>query len=258
MMRPKDHVAGDAPASLRLKDLPADARPRERLLESGPAVLSDVELLAILLGSGSKGETAVGLASRLLSAFGGTGTEAIRALGRARPEELARFHGLGPAKAARLLAACELARRSGAVRATFRPKVNGPEDLVLLVGGRLRDELREHALVIWLDGRQQVVGWEAVSIGSLSETVVHPREVYREAIRKGAASIALVHNHPSGDSGPSRDDRELTRRLIAVGELVGIPLLDHVVLGDGNFYSFRSEPELWDSTPSGLASVGET
>ena len=256
MMRPKDQE--EERSSFRLKDLPADSRPRERLLDVGPAVLSDIELLALLIGSGSKGETALGLASRLLTAFGGSGPEALRALAGARPEELARFHGLGPAKAARILAACELGRRSGAIRATFRPKVTGPEDFVQLASGRLRDELREHAVVIWLDGRQHVMGWEAVAIGSLNEAVVHPREVFREAIRKGAASIALVHNHPSGDSEPSQEDRELTRRLIAVGNLVGIPLLDHVILGDGNYYSFRGEPELWGPLASGFASVGET
>lgn len=242
---------------LRLKDLPVDARPRERLLANGPKELADAELLAILLGSGSKEETALELASRLLSSFGASGPEALRAIAGARPEELAAFNGLGPAKASRLLAACELAERLGALRSIFRPVIAGPEDIVRLVSARLRDEAREHALVVWLNGRQQVLGWEAVSVGILTEALVHPREVFREAIRRGAGSIVFAHNHPSGDASPSSEDRSLTRRLVEVGELVGIPLLDHVIVGDGCFYSFREERGLFEPSRAGAAGVGD-
>ncbi|HEY9897599.1 MAG TPA: DNA repair protein RadC [Pantanalinema sp.] len=243
---------------LRLKDLPPDARPRERLLELGPKGLADAELLAILLGSGSASETALDLALRLLATFGATGPEALRGLSSARPEELARLHGLGPAKASRLVAAFELAERAGTLRATERPAVGGPEDLVRLVSPHLRGEAREHALVVWLNGRQQVLGWEAVSVGSLTEAVVHPREVYREAIRRGACAIALLHNHPSGDPAPSEEDRALTRRLVAVGGLVGIPLIDHVIVAEGGYYSLRAERGLWEGTDAGGAGVGAT
>lgn len=243
---------------LRLKDLPPDARPRERLLELGPRGLADAELLAILLGSGSASETALDLAMRLLATFGATGPEALKGLATARPQELARLHGLGPAKAARLVAAFELAERAGALRTSERPAVGGPADLVRLVAPHLRGEGREQALVVWLNGRHQVLGWEAVSIGSLTEAVVHPREVYREAIRRGACAIALLHNHPSGDPTPSEADRALTRRLIAVGGLVGIPLVDHVIVAEGGYCSLRAECGLWDGPEAGGAGVGAT
>ncbi|HEY9855393.1 MAG TPA: DNA repair protein RadC [Stenomitos sp.] len=245
----------DAPfgGRIRLKDLPPDARPRERLLEQGPKALSDAELLAILLGAGSQHETAVELASRMLATFGATGPEALTAIAEARPEELARLHGLGPAKAARLLAACELGARLGAVRSVHRPQIEGPEDVVRLVAPHLRGEVKEHTLVLWLNGRNQVVGWEDASVGTLTEALVHPREVYREAIRRGAAAIVLVHNHPSGDMRPSEEDRALTRRLFEVGELVGIPLLDHVIVAGKAFYSFRDDHSLWERSVAGLA-----
>lgn len=199
-------------------------------------------MLALLLGTGTRGISALGLAREVLA---GMGPEPLEALGRARPEELVQVTGLGPAKAARLLAACELGRRVGAWRVPARPRVTGPEDLVRQVRRQLQHAEREAAMVAWLDARQRVLGWEAVSIGSLTETIVHPREVFREAIRKGAWGIALVHNHPSGDPVPSEADRELTRRLFEVGELVGIPLVDHLIVGAEGFYSFRSEPALW-------------
>lgn len=257
MMLPESKRDALFEGRIRLKDLPPDARPRERLLDRGPKALSDAELLAILLGAGSRQETAIELASRMLASFGDTGPEALRGIAEARPEELARIHGLGPAKAARLLAACELGARLGAVRSTHRPQIACPEDLIRLVAPHLRGEAKEHSLVVWLNGRHQVVGWEDVSVGSLTEALVHPREVFREAIRRGAAAIVLLHNHPSGDPLPSEEDRALTRRLIEVGELVGIPLIDHVIVADGGHYSFRNELSLWERSVAGHAGGGD-
>lgn len=253
MMLPESKKDAPFGERIRLKDLPPDARPRERLLERGPKALSDAELLAILLGAGSQHETAVELASRMLATFGPTGPEALQGIAAARPEELARIHGLGPAKAARVLAACELGARLGTVRSVHRPRIEGPLDVVRLVACHLRGEVKEHALAVWLNGRHQVVGWEDVSVGSLTEALVHPREVFREAIRRGAAAIVMLHNHPSGDPAPSQEDRELTRRLIAVGELVGIPLVDHIIVADGEYYSFRDEHSLWERSVAGTA-----
>lgn len=253
MMLPESKKDALLGGRIRLKDLPPDARPRERLLDQGPKALSDSELLAILLGAGSRHETAIELAIRMLATFGDTGPEALRGIAEARPEELARLHGLGPAKAARLLAACELGARVGAVRSTQRPQIASPADVVRLVAPHLRGERKEHALVVWLNGRHQVVGWEDVSVGSLTEALVHPREVFREAIRRGAAAIVLLHNHPSGDPSPSEEDRALTRRLASVGELVGIPLVDHIIVADGEYYSLRDELSLWERSVVGCA-----
>ncbi len=236
---------------IRLKDLPPDARPRERLLERGPKGLSDAELIAILLGAGSQQETAVELASRLLATHGQTGPEALRGIAAARPEELARIHGLGPAKAARLLAACELGARLSLGRLTPRARIEGPLDVFHLVAPHLRGEAKEHVLVIWLDGRNGVMGWEAASVGSLTEALAHPREVFREAIRRGAASIVLVHNHPSGDPTPSEEDWALTRRIFAAGKVIGIDLLDHVIVVDGDYNSLKEDLSLWERSVAG-------
>lgn len=253
MMLPESKKDALFGGRIRLKDLPPDARPRERLLDQGPKGLSDAELLAILLGAGSQRETAVELAARLLATFGDSGPAALRGISEARPEELARIHGLGPAKAARLLAACELGARLGAVRSTERPQIGRPEDVVRLVAPHLRGEAKEHVLVVWLNGRHQVLGWEDVSVGSLTEALAHPREVFREAIRRGAAAIIVLHNHPSGDLRPSVEDWELTRRLYEVGELVGIPLVDHIIVADGEYYSLRDEFSLWERSVAGSA-----
>lgn len=225
---------------LRLKDLPIETRPRERLVTVGSRALSDAELLAILLGSGSPGETALGLAERLLARFGAPGV-----LASAHPEQLIGLEGVGPAKAARLLAACELGRRMVGAHPGERPFVRCAADLAALAEGRLRWEQREHALGVWLNARNQVLGQELVAIGHLTEAPLHPRELFRLAMQAGAAAIALVHNHPSGDPSPSEADRNLTRRLVAVGVLVGIPLIDHVIVASGGHYSFRTEPGLW-------------
>lgn len=220
---------------LTIKDLPPAERPRERLLSRGHAALSDAELLAILLRTGTSKETAVQLAERILVEFGG-----LQELPRRTADELTSLDGVGPAKAVTLLAAAELAVRLAARRRAEVP-VGSPADVAGLVMEEMRNYRREHFRVVMLDVKNRVLGVEEVSIGSLNTSLVHPREVFRPAVVKSCAGIILIHNHPSGDPTPSSEDLEVTRRLCEAGKLMGIEVLDHVVIGDGKFFSFREK-----------------
>lgn len=199
-------------------------------------MLSDAELLALVLRTGARGRDALDLARRLLREHGG-----LRGVGRASPGELVSARGLGPAKAASLAAALELGRRLAA--GTLRPgvAVRGPAEVYRHFRARLRDSACERFLVVLLDGRHRLLRAEVVSQGTLTASLVHPREVFRPALREAAAAILVVHNHPSGDPTPSPEDREVTRRLAAAGELLGVRLLDHVVVAERGFVSLREE-----------------
>lgn len=220
---------------LTIKDLPLHERPRERLLSSGPPALSDAELLAILLRTGTNRETAVQMAEKILLEFGG-----LQELPRRTVDELTALKGLGQAKAVTLLAAMELAVRLASRRRAAVP-ISSPADVAGLVMEEMRNYRREHFRVVMLDVKNKVLGTEEISIGSLNTSLVHPREVFRPAVLKSCAGIILVHNHPSGDPTPSGEDLEVTRRLCDAGKLMGIEVLDHVVIGDGKFFSFREK-----------------
>lgn len=203
-------------------------RPREKLMRRGPECLSDAELLALLLRTGSRGRSALELAESVLRDLpegAGAGFERLR-----------RVRGVGPVRAAALAAAGELSRRC---RPDPRPLVDSPRAAAGLVPASVRGARKEHFVILCLNARRQLVHQETVSIGTLSASLVHPREVFSPAIAHGAASIVAAHNHPSGDPNPSAEDREVTRRLARAGELLGIPLADHVVLSDSSFFSFR-------------------
>lgn len=193
-------------------------------------------MLAILIRTGTSKETAVQLAERILVEFGG-----LQGLPRRTAEELAALNGLGPAKVGTLLATVELAVRLSSRQRTGPVTIGSPADVAGLVMEEMRDCLREHFRVVLLDVKNKVLGIEEISIGSLNASLVHPREVFRPAVLRASAGIILLHNHPSGDPTPSREDLEVTRRLCEVGKLVGIEVLDHVVIGDGRFFSFREK-----------------
>lgn len=212
--------------------------PRERLRENGPETLDDVELLALLLRTGIRGRPAHALARELLGAQG------LRGLARTLPTELERHEGVGPAKAATLLAALELARRLSERRLENGEPIRGPEDVFLHFHARLRDIPHEQFHLLLLDGRHRVLREVMASRGTLTASLVHPREVFRPALREGAAALVVVHNHPSGDPSPSAEDREVTRRLVQGGSLLGVPLLDHVVVAERGWVSLRSESEM--------------
>ncbi|MBI4280168.1 MAG: DNA repair protein RadC [Armatimonadetes bacterium] len=217
-----------------LKDLPEELRPRERLMRAGAGALSTAELIAILLRVGTARVTAVHLAAELLVRFG-----SLQGLAEASVQELGAVKGIGPAKAVQVLAAFELGRRLHTAAPRARHVVRTPADIAALLMPGMRYLDRERFCAVLLDTRHQVIDVVVVSLGSLNATTVHPREVLKEAIRRSAAALVLVHNHPSGDPEPSRDDVRVTERLRAAGEVVGIEVLDHVILGDGRHASLR-------------------
>ena len=221
--------------AIRLRDLPRGELPREKLIEHGAAALSNAELLAILLRTGTRSCSVLELAGEVLVRIREQG---IAALANMSPVELTDIKGLGEAKAATVLAAVELGRRLGAA-AAVRTEVREPGDAAHYAMPRLLGERREHFAVILLDTKNRILGMRDVSIGSLTASVVHPREVFQEALRFSAASMILVHNHPSGDPAPSREDIAVTDRLVKAGQIMGIPVLDHIVLGGHDFLSMK-------------------
>ena len=213
-------------------------RPRERLLAYGAAPLSDAELLALLLRTGARGRAATQLAQQLLASGG------VAGLAQASLAELAAVAGIGPAKAATLLAAFELGRRLAAKPLHRGERIGSPEDVHRHFHARLRDAPTEQFHIVLLDARHRVLRSVLASQGTLTASLVHPREVFRPALREAAAALVLVHNHPSGDPSPSPEDREITRRLARAGSLLGIPILDHVIVADRGYASLREQGEL--------------
>ncbi len=218
---------------VRIKDLPSQMRPRERLLRHGPESLSDPELLAIVLRVGSERESAVALASRLLAKFKGLG-----GLARATLGELCAEHGVGAAKAAQIKAALELGKRLMASSPSERPVVRSPQDVARLLGEMALLE-QEHLRVILLSTRNHVLRVPEIYKGTVNSASVRVAEVFREAVREGCPAIVVVHNHPSGDPEPSAEDVDVTRQLVIAGQLLGIEVLDHIVLARGGYVSLR-------------------
>ncbi len=224
---------------LSVKRLPRQERPRERLLRCGPGVLSSPELLALLLGTGTSRAGAADVAGQLLASFG-----SLEALSLARPDELDRVAGIGPAKACSLLAAFELGRRISMAPPARRVVIRTPGDIAALMGPQMRHLDREHFRAVLLNVRHEVLDVTSVAVGGLDSAPIHPREVFKDAIRRSAAAIILVHNHPSGTPEPSGDDLRITARLRDAGRVVGIEVLDHLIVGDGRFVSLRERGAL--------------
>jgi len=222
--------------SFTIHDLPAAERPRERLQKYGAESLSAPEIIALILGRGIAGESVMVTAQRLLGRFGSLG-----GIAGASVEELTQVKGIGLAKASQLKAAFELANRLESPAAAEKPLVKTPEDVAGLVTGRLKGKKKEYFLAILLDTRSRLIKVSEVSIGSLDASVVHPREAFKEAISASAPSVIFTHNHPSGDTTPSEDDIKLTRRLAEAGEIMGIDVLDHVIIGDKAYLSLKRE-----------------
>lgn len=204
------------------------------MMRLGAEALSHAELLAILLRTGSRRESAVHLAQRVLQDSGG-----LRRFAERSWDELTHIPGIGPAKALELQASLELGRRVARSRLPEAALIAGPQDAADLLMEELRRLREEHFVVLFLNTKNRVIGRQTLSIGSLNASIVHPREVFRAAIRRSSASILCAHNHPSGDPTPSPEDKQLTRRLAEAGELVGIELLDHIVIGDNRFVSLK-------------------
>ncbi len=222
-----------------MKNLAPHDRPREKLARLGPSALGDNELLAIVVGSGSRRATALEVANAVLEAAGG-----VQALTRWGHGAACRVRGVGPARASRILAAVELGRRTLMRAAQARPQCASPRDAARQLIPEFGAAPVEQFGVVLLDTRHRVLKTKVLSVGTLDASVVHPREVFREAVAGGAAALILFHNHPSGDPMPSRDDVELTRRLAAAGELMGIVVVDHLVLTDTRYCSFKETGRL--------------
>lgn len=216
----------------KIKDLPRIERPREKLIQYGPARLSNTELLAIIIRSGKRGESALDVANKLLKKYK---TENLPSL---TYQELKDFSGLGPAKACEIIACFELGKR------LLKEKIAGlylkPEDIWKELKD-IRERKKEHFIIFFLDSRNQEIKREIISVGSLNANLVHPREVFEPAVKNLAAQVILAHNHPSGDSTPSEDDLEINKRLVEAGKILGIEVIDHIIVTKNNFTSFKEK-----------------
>jgi DNA repair protein RadC len=219
-----------------IREIPTSERPRERLAMRGAPSLKTAELLAILFRTGTRHLNAVDLAEKLLSKFG-----SLRAMARASTKELQATEGIGFAKAVEIQAAFELGQRLAAEDSQENPVIKSARDVARLMAPEMQSLDREHFKILLLNTKNHVIQTHTVSVGSLNASVVHPRECFRPAIAAQAASIILVHNHPSGDVEPSAEDKSLTRRLTAAGDIVGIKVLDHVIIAGNKHLSLMEE-----------------
>ena len=219
---------------LMIHDLPTGERPRERLRDSGAAALSNAELLAILMRTGTTAESVLDQATRLLADFGG-----LDGLARASYGELCQVHGFGEAKSAQLLAAVEVGRRLAGPRSPERPAIRTPRDIADLLLAEMALLDQEHFRVVVLNTKNQVMGSQTVFIGTVNATTIRTAEVFRDAVRRNCPAVVVAHNHPSGDPTPSAEDIAVTRELVAAGKALEIEVLDHVVIGRHGFVSLK-------------------
>jgi len=221
--------------SFTIHDLPVEERPRERLAKFGEQALSVQELLQIILGRGIAGESVTVTAQKLLSKFG-----SLQKLAEASLEEMSEIKGIGPAKAAQIKAAFEIGRRLSTQILPYKNKeLTDPKKVYELVKSKLKDYHKEHFYIISLNSRNYSVA--EVSVGSLNSSIVHPREVFAEAIKNKAASVIFAHNHPSDDPEPSEDDLVITKRLVEAGKILGIEVNDHIIVAKSSFFSFKDK-----------------
>jgi DNA repair protein RadC len=220
---------------LRIRDIPEKERPRERLLRLGPESLSDSELLAVIVRTGSPRENVVNLCGHIFAEYN------IKQLSQASLAKLREIHGVGNAKAAQIAAVFELARRLERFCEGPKRKIRSSADVYSIVYPGVRELKKERLTALHLDTKNNILREEVVSVGSLNANIVHPREIFKSALLESAASVILTHNHPSGDPSPSREDIAVTRKLVDGGNLLGIKVLDHVIIGDGKYVSLKEE-----------------
>ncbi len=218
---------------IRIHDMQKEERPRERLINNGASALSDSELLAIILRTGSRQENVINLAQRILSQYN------LKQLSQTNLAQLMKIHGIKDSKAAQIAACFEIARRLESFKEDAKYRINSPADVYNRIYPRLREQKKEMFIELCLDTKNQIIKEDTISIGSLNANVVHPREVFRMALAESAAHIIVAHNHPSGDPTPSREDIEITKKLVETGSIMGIDVLDHVIIGDGRHFSMK-------------------
>lgn len=209
--------------------------PRERIHKHGVSQLSNAELIAAIIGTGSSQKSVLSLSSDIIESL----PEGLKSLAEFNIDELTQIDGIGKSKACQIIASVELGKRVYYGSQERLSKITCPDDVSALLMAELRYKKQEHFMIVILDTKNQVTAIETITIGTLNASLVHPREVFCRAIRKSANGVILVHNHPSGDPQPSREDQLLTERLCESGKIIGISILDHVVLGDGRYYSFK-------------------
>ena len=222
---------------MNIRRLPENEKPREKLMREGKEKLSTTEIIAILIGSGTGGKSALELASEVIS----MDSSGIRFLAECRPEELIKIKGIGRAKACEILAAVELGRRIAAIPKIDNVRIEKSSDIADIFMERMRYYKKEHFISLLINVKGEIIEEAEVSIGDLCSSTTHPREVFIDAVRRSAGSVIFIHNHPSGDPTPSSADIETTRRVIESGDILGIPVLDHIVIGDGCYISMRAQ-----------------
>ena len=221
---------------MNMRKLPQSEKPREKLLREGRDKLSNIEILAIIIGSGTRQKSAMELAAEIIS----KDSSGIRYLADCRPEELTSISGIGPCKATEILAAVELGKRLASIPAAERDVIKSSSDIADIFMERMRYHKKEHFISLMINAKGQIIEETEVSIGDLCSSTTHPREVFVDAVRRSAGSVIFVHNHPSGDPSPSDMDISTTKRLIEAGEILGIPVLDHIIIGDGCYISMKA------------------
>ncbi|VVB80176.1 RadC-like JAB domain protein [uncultured archaeon] len=220
---------------MKIKSLPTNERPREKLIKYGPGKLTESELLAIILRIGSKKESVIELANKLFTKYN------VKTLSRLNLSTLKKEFGIGEVKACEILACFELGRRLSAFKEDKKPIISNAKDLVKIILPEMSSLEKEHFKGIYLDSRMRIVKQENIFIGSLNESVVHPRDIFKIALEENAAALILVHNHPSGDPSPSNFDTKVTKEIAKSGRMLGIPVLDHVIIGGKTYFSFKEK-----------------
>lgn len=219
---------------MKIKSLPKIERPREKLIAKGAKNLKDEELLAILLGTGIEGKNVLEVAKQILNKY------SKKRLLQLSYDDLAKIKGIGPAKACAILAAAELIKRTMEIQEETLPKIESVKD-VLAQAVYMREKTREHLMAIYLNARNEMIYKKPMFIGTLNANLVHPREIFQEALKQNAASVILVHNHPSGDAKPSEDDLAITKRIVEAGKTMGIDVLDHIIITKTHVFSFKEQ-----------------
>jgi DNA repair protein RadC len=226
----------DKESSFTVRDLPRQERPRERLQKFGPEALSAQELLALVIGRGIPKKSVMSIAQELLTRFGN-----VKAISQATIEELSQIKGIGLAKAAQIKACFELGKREDLEIEMINFDIKNPESVVKAIRASIKDKAKEHFKLILLNPRNKIIRISTISIGTLNASLVHPREVFKDAIVHSAASVVLAHNHPSGDPEPSEDDIKITKKLVDSGKILSIEVLDHIIIAKNGFKSFKEE-----------------
>lgn len=222
--------------SFTIHDLPKTERPRERLLKFGSEALSSQELLALIIGRGIPGKSVINIAQQLLSEF-----RNVKGISQATTEQLYKIKGIGPAKAVQIKACFELGKREELNPEPIDFNIKSPESVVKVIRATIKDKAKEHFKLVLLNTRNKIISITNVSVGTLNANLVHPREVFKDAIIHNAASVVLVHNHPSNDPEPSEDDLEITKRLVEAGKILGIEVIDHIIITQNGFLSFKEK-----------------